>query len=166
MLALSAFASDMSSRWGPRLDNKVIGRAPELGDDDLGDIDPEPLRTVARFAGSELDASARDLGFAGPGARVAFGRVSALAVKSKPWVSAQVNGSDRSPHHAETKLAVRELDLGAADSGRAVTAEGRHRMVLVSLEDGSYETCELRLGVLEVDPICHPSILAGSCAVE
>src|SRR5438874_943115 len=142
----------------PRLDHEVIARGAERRKDDHGDVDPVPVRSVRTIVVDDLDGSSRDLRLARPRAPVLRG-IDGGAVQGERVVSREVDDLAGSGHHAQHEVLGMELDLGPADPGRAVAAQGSHRHVLLTLEQPLHALRELRLVGREVHPSRHEATL-------
>ena len=135
-------ARDPSQRM-PRLDHEMIARLPDADDRELGDVGPEAMRRLRRLRrrrpGRPRRAARR------PSRRRAMpaDRRSRCA-SATARVAAHVRGPSPTSHiMPDPQLAVRELDLDAADPGRPVAAQRRERLVHVRVEQPAGEPGQL-----------------------
>jgi hypothetical protein len=142
----------------PGLDDEMVGRPPEVGQRDLGDVDPESRagRTVVGHARHRLRRRPPgDLRLADPRARVVRRWVDARAVQREARVAQQVTPLQRARHRAEPDVVAVELHLDSADPGRAVGAQRGHRLVLARLEELPDAFREIRSLVRDLSPRRH-----------
>src|SRR5713226_6716453 len=133
----------------------MVGRAPYFRQHDLSDVDAEPLVR-------DFDPKTRDLGVTGPRARIVVGRVNGVAVQRKAGIAAEVMGPPSAGHDAENQLPVVKRYLGTADSRRAVSAQRRHRVMLVGLEQSANTFRERGLILCKFLPAGHRPIFAAA----
>src|SRR6266540_3043241 len=133
----------------PRLDDQVIRGLAHAGQYNLFDVDANPA-TAAR-----LHRQARDLGVTAPLARVVLRRIVRGAVDGNSRIALNVFELHRVRHHAHDHLAPRELHLDAADAWRAVSAQGRQRLVAVSVEQLTHLFRKDGIGRRYIAPPAH-----------
>jgi len=111
--------------------------------------------STATAAGLDLGGAAGDFCLSAPAAGIAGGRIVGRAVDRDTGIAAQVERLHGTRHRPDPQLSVGQLDLAAADPGRAVTAEGGDREVLARSKKRAHAQSELRLRLLELGPRRH-----------
>src|SRR2546430_10467592 len=130
-----------------------------MNKDRLRDVNPKaPRAGDRRRGGIDIHGHAGDLRLARPALWMPLRRILGGTVKSESRVALQVAQLERARHHSQEQLPVRELDLDAADSRRAVLAKRREGFVFPNAESFLDPASEGRLGRCEFAPAGHQSV--------